>query len=178
MKSHIHTNHLLHSHSGWLNGIVIIFGYLWLISGIDKIGSGVFVSGFNDFVLSNYITDASYQWYVVFIKTVVLPYATFFGYLVEWGELGIGLALIVGAVWLTFRDSKIAHLVMAIANLGGAFLVLNIMLAEGTIFPIIDTSIVYEEGVSIDMIVFLVSMLVSIANLMAFAHEMMPRRKK
>jgi uncharacterized membrane protein YphA (DoxX/SURF4 family) len=162
----------MHAHSRWLNGITAIFGYLWLISGIDKIGSGVFVSGFPSFVADEYITKGTYSWYISFINAVVYPHAVLFGFLIEWGELAIGVVLLVGALWLFVRDSKVAHFFMAVANVGGAFLVANIIMAEGgSLLPFVDTSLVYEEGVSIDVIVMLVSLLVALANFVAFTKE-------
>jgi uncharacterized membrane protein YphA (DoxX/SURF4 family) len=171
----MHTGQAVHAHSSWLNGITIIFGYLWLISGIDKIASGVFVSGFSEFVMKNYITEGTYSWYISFIQSVVLPWGTLFAYVIEWGELAIGVVLIGGAVGLFFRDSRIIHLLLGLANLGGACIVANIIMAEGgSLLPFINSTLVYEEGVSIDVVVLLVSFLVAFANIIAFALESKP----
>ncbi len=168
----MHINHAAHAHSSWLNGITAIFGYLWLISGIDKIASGVFVSGFPQFVSDHYITDGTYVWYVSFIKAVVLPYSAFFAYVIEWGELVIGVLLIGGALGLFIYDSKIVHALLGLANLGGAVIVANIIFAEGgSLLPFIDSRLVYEEGMSIDVVVFLVSLLLAIANVVTCKNE-------
>lgn len=61
------------------------------------------------------------DWYAAFIDAVVLPNAALFGYLVMYGELLVGLALILGIV------TRVAALV-------GLFIVLNFHFVKGLDF--------------------------------------------
>ena len=60
----------------------------------------------------------SFAFYRPFIETVVLPNKTLFAALVAWGELAVGLALVVG-------------LATRYASAFGAILVLNFWFAKG-----------------------------------------------
>ena len=71
--------------------------------------------------MSNFLTgklDSSFSFYRAFIESVVLPNKEIFSALVSWGELTIGLALIVG-------------LATRYAAFVGAFMVLNFWFAKG-----------------------------------------------
>ena len=60
--------------------------------------SGVAIQGFLKGALAKTVgehPDVS-SWYAYFINNVVLPHATFFSYLVAYGELLVGIALILG----------------------------------------------------------------------------------
>jgi thiosulfate dehydrogenase (quinone) large subunit len=81
-------------------------GYQWLVHGWEKlsdpawIGSeaGAAVGGFAQGALQQ--TSGEFPqvtgWYAGFLENVVLPNATLFSYMVTFGELAIGLALILG----------------------------------------------------------------------------------
>jgi len=81
-------------------------GYLWLTAGIGKVmeggwigeGAGGAVKGFAQGALQQ--TGGEHpqvtQWYAGFLENVVIPNATLFSYLVTFGEILVGLALIVG----------------------------------------------------------------------------------
>jgi thiosulfate dehydrogenase [quinone] large subunit len=84
----------------------VYVGFIWLSAGWEKwqnpawVGesAGTAVSGF----LSGALTkttgahpDVS-TWYASFIQHVALPHATLFSYLVTYGEIFVGLGLIVG----------------------------------------------------------------------------------
>lgn len=92
----------------WLWLLIRIYvGWQWLIAGWDKVISpvwvgdkaGTAVSGF----LTNSLTKATgahpqvASWYAEFVKTIVLPNSEVFSYLVSFGELFVGIALILGA---------------------------------------------------------------------------------
>ncbi|NPV92349.1 MAG: DoxX family membrane protein [Firmicutes bacterium] len=99
--------------SNWARGawtvLRVYLGYSWLTSGFEKVfgeGSGVWVGdragtavgGF----LNNALTKTSGQhpdvqwWYAWFIQHIALPNVKLFSYSVAWGELLIGIALILG----------------------------------------------------------------------------------
>jgi thiosulfate dehydrogenase [quinone] large subunit len=91
----------------WFWLIVRLYlGYDWLLAGWAKFqnpvwtgeGAGVAVSGFLNNALaktSGPHPDVS-AWYGYFIEHIALPHATFLSYLVTYGELAVGLGLILG----------------------------------------------------------------------------------
>lgn len=109
--------------------IRLYLGYEWLVAGLDKLGdpvwtgpnAGTALSGFAQGALSK--TGGEHPdvtgWYAAFLENVVLPNATVFSYLVTWGEILVGVALIVG-------------LFTGIAAFFGAFMNANYLLA-GTV---------------------------------------------
>lgn len=80
-------------------------GYVWLLAGWHKItddawvgsNAGKAVAGYLQGVIvkSQETTDVA-GWYAFFIEHIALPNATLFSYLVAFGELFVGLGLIVG----------------------------------------------------------------------------------
>ncbi len=137
----------------WLWLIVRLYvGYEWLVAGWEKLtghsialgsfgeatkgGPWVF-SGHDGAALKGFISGALAQasglhpavqgWYAWFLKTLVLPNAVVFSYMVTFGEVLIGLGLIFGVL-------------TGIAAFFGVFMNLNFMLA-GTVSinPIIGT---------------------------------------
>lgn len=107
-------------------------GYSWLTSGIHKtfgpgstvwVGSkaGVAVTGFLQGALQK--TGGEHpdvqSWYAWFVQNLALPNAKIFSYLVAYGELLVGIALILGAF-------------TTIALLAGIFMNFNYLLA-GTV---------------------------------------------
>ena len=84
-------------------------GYTWLAAGWPKVlgaeapawvgdRAGVAVAGFLKGALAKTGGDHPLvqPWYADFIRAVALPHATLFSYLVAYGELLVGLALLVG----------------------------------------------------------------------------------
>ena len=82
--------------------IQAIVGYEWLISGANKVLSGQFPQGLGG-TLADGLKDNPNGWYVSFLRAVVLPHSIFFGYLIELAEVGIGVALLGGALLLIGR---------------------------------------------------------------------------
>lgn len=114
----------------WLWFLVRIYvGWQWLIAGWGKVISpvwvgpkaGVAITGF----LTHSLTKATgehpdvQRWYAYFIKTIALPNSEIFSYMVSFGELFVGIALILGAF-------------TGIAAFFGAFMNLNYLFA-GTV---------------------------------------------
>ena len=69
-------------------------GVFFVYYGIRKIRGGDFSGGLEGFV--NGRLEGSYGFMRPFLESVVLPNKAVFAFLVSWGELAIGLALIVG----------------------------------------------------------------------------------
>ena len=91
----------------WLWLIVRVYaGWIWLAAGWEKINNpawvgeeaGTAVSGFLNGALAKMVgehPDVS-QWYAWFINNFAMDNATIFSYVVAYGEVAVGLGLIVG----------------------------------------------------------------------------------
>lgn len=104
-------------------------GYEWLHAGWVKLGNpvwtgekaGAAVTGFVQGALEK--TGGAHPdvtgWYAWFLESLVLPNAAFWGHLVAWGEVLVGIALILG-------------IFVGIAAFFGSFMNMNFLLA-GTV---------------------------------------------
>ena len=141
-----------------LIGLLLIqafLGYEWLMSGLVKIVRGGFPGG-----LAEELTEKSEGvggWYGGFLDDVVIPNAQVFGYLIELGEIAVGIALIGAALTWLFAwerlpvNARAALLaVTALAALGGIFMNLNFHLANGSAHPWLIPSEGFDEGVDLD----------------------------
>ncbi|MEQ2526863.1 DoxX family membrane protein [Robertmurraya yapensis] len=97
-------------------------GIQWIEGGLGKItGGGFDASGF----IKGAIAGAGGEhptvqgWYAAFLEGVALPNAEIFSFLVQWGEVLVGLGLILGVATIP-------------ALIAGAFMNLNFMLAGTT----------------------------------------------
>jgi len=130
----------------WIWVILRLYlGWEWLQAGLHKVGSpvwtgsdaGVAITGFANGALAK--TEGAHPdvtlWYAWFLKTLVLPNTTFWSYLVAWGEVLVGIALIVG-------------IFVGIAAFFGGFMNVNYLLAG---------------AVSSNPILFLIAMLLVLA---------------
>ena len=89
----------------WL-GLRVYIGVIWISAGWQKWqdpawtgqNAGAAVTGFLHAALAKTVgehPDVS-QWYATFINSIALPHATLFSYLVTYGEICVGLGLILG----------------------------------------------------------------------------------
>ena len=86
-------------------------GMFFLKYGIGKVQRGKdFADGLAGFVSSN--LENSFVFFRPFLESVVLPNKVLFAYLVAWGELLVGIALILG---LATRYAAVAGAVMVTA---------------------------------------------------------------
>lgn len=87
----------------WL-GLRLYLGYSWLMAGIGKVTSdawtgknaGAALHGFMNGALAKAEAGDVAGWYAWFLESVVMPNAVPFSYMVAWGEVLVGLGLIVG----------------------------------------------------------------------------------
>lgn len=137
--------------------VQLLVGYEWFMSGLTKIVRGGFPSG-----LAKELTEKSEEahgWYKNFLEGSIIPNASAFGYLIEIGELLVGLGLIGAAlVWL-MRWERLPHggriAVLAttiLASLGGTSMAVNFHLASGAAHPWLIPQSGFDEGVDLDSI--------------------------
>lgn len=114
----------------WFWLIVRVYvGWQWLHAGWGKVTSEVWVGSKAGTAISGFLQGALAKtggahpdvqaWYAVFIKSMILPYAKVWSFAIAYGEVIVGVALIIG--FLT-----------GIAAFFGLFMNLNFMLA-GTV---------------------------------------------
>jgi thiosulfate dehydrogenase (quinone) large subunit len=135
--------------------VQLLVGYEWLVSGLAKIVRGGFPGG-----LAKELTEKSEGapgWYRSFLDGSIIPNASAFGYLIEIGELVVGVALIgAGLIWL-FRWERLPDIgriaVLAttvIASLAAIFMAVNFHLANGAPHPWLIPQSGFDEGVDLD----------------------------
>ncbi len=116
--------------SSWIWLIIRLYlGYVWFMAGWAKVGADAWVGSKAGVALTGFVTGALQKtsgahpdvqgWYAAFLQNVVLPYPTFWSYIVAYGELLVGVALILGVV-------------TGLAAFFGAFMNLNYLMA-GTV---------------------------------------------
>lgn len=114
----------------WLWLIVRVYlGYQWLSAGIGKIGNPVWTGDKAGAAISGFVAGALQKtsgdhpdvqgWYAWFLENLVQPNTKVFGFLVAYGEVLVGIALILG-------------LFTGIAAFFGGFMNLNYLLS-GTV---------------------------------------------
>lgn len=80
-----------------LAGLRIAIGCLFLIFGQYKVfGSQFTLHGGFQFWINRFLADGAYPFMVPVLRDLVLPHATAFAFLTAYGELAIGLALVLG----------------------------------------------------------------------------------
>jgi len=78
----------------------IYLGYSWLTAGFKKVSGGFDASGFLAGAVEKASGDhpAVQSWWASFLEAVAVPNAGLFSFLVAWGELLVGLGLILGCL--------------------------------------------------------------------------------
>ena len=141
--------------------IQIFVGYEWLDSGVTKLVRGGFPSGLSADLHDRVKTAAG--WYRSFVDGAIVPQGVLFGYLIELGELLVGVALIAAAlVWL-FRWQRLpdpARLVLLAVTIGAAFagivMAVNFHLANGGTHPWVIPKDGFDESIDLDTLVLAV----------------------
>jgi thiosulfate dehydrogenase (quinone) large subunit len=133
-------SHFLYSSSKsallWLV-VRVYLGYEWLMAGWDKINNPAWVGESAGAAISGFVNGALMKtaefckplpaachpdvqgWYAAFLQNVVLPNSVLWSFMIAWGEVIVGVALILG-------------LFVGLAAFFGAFMNLNFLLA-GTV---------------------------------------------
>lgn len=95
---------LRNSKSGmWVITIIRLYlGYEWLMDGIGKVTGGFSAKGFVAGAIANPVMDPhgaqAFPWYTPFLKSFVMPNINVFSFMVAWGELLVGLGLLLGTL--------------------------------------------------------------------------------
>jgi len=137
-----------------------VVAYEWLNSAFTKIVRGGFASGLADQLAKN--SDGAPGWYKSVLEAAIIPNAGIFGYLIEVGELLVGIGLIATAAILLVRGQSLSVTtlravlgVVALSAVGGAFMNLNFSLFGG-MPPVWSLgSDAFSEGISIDGVMML-----------------------
>ena len=140
-----------------------VVAYEWLNSAFTKIVHGGFATGLADQLAKN--SDGAPGWYRAVLDTVVIPNGAIFGYLIEAGELLIGIGLIATAavLFVNGRRLSVGTLrallgVVAAVALGGAFMNLNFSLFSGDPPVWSLGSDTFSEGIGIDGVLMLMQL--------------------
>ena len=107
----------------------IYVGYNWVMAGWEKATSGTWIGAHAGTAIHGFLAGAAAKssganpavasWYAWFINTIALPHAVMFSYIITFGELAVGVGLVLGAF-------------TGIAAFFGAFMNLNYLFA-GTV---------------------------------------------
>jgi thiosulfate dehydrogenase [quinone] large subunit len=83
-----------------LTVIRLYLGYSWLTAGYHKVVDGFDASGFLQGAVAKSTDDhpAVQSWWATFLEGIAVPNAEIFSFLVAWGELLVGLGLILGCL--------------------------------------------------------------------------------
>ncbi len=93
-------------------------GYFFLKYGLEKVTEDFGGDALRQ-ILTEWVSETGYDFYVPFLTHVVIPFAGIFAFLVAWCEVAVGAALLLG-----FATRA--------AALCGIILCVNILLATGT----------------------------------------------
>ena len=169
-----------------LKGLIVVglfVGYEWFMSGLTQIVRGGFPGGLAAELRAK--SEGAAGWYKSFLDGTVIPHASKFSYLIEIGELVVGLALVAAAlVWvLRWRrlpySGRVAVLAAtALASLGAIFMAVNFHLANGAPHPWLIPKDGSDEGIDLDSLlpaVQLVLVGVSFGFLRALRSEHIPQ---
>lgn len=151
-----------------------VIAWEWLVSGANKLLSGAFPQGLAD-ALKEGAQNNPNGWYVAFLQDVIIPHSVAFGYAIEIGEFLIGVALLLGAILLLgpvrhkgdpqYHVALAEMRIAAVAALGCAFLCVNFHFFMGDgFFPGLDTSRIFDEGISLDTLMPPLSLLILFVN--------------
>lgn len=149
--------------------VTMIVGYEWFISGLVKFVRGGFPAGLASELLEK--SEGTATWYRSFLERAAIPNAGVLGFLIETSELLAGIVLIAGPlVWL-FAWDRVSDRVrtavlflIALTALGGAFLAINLHLANGAPHPWLIPGDSFDEGIDLDSVLPAIQIVIATVN--------------
>jgi len=163
-----------HSARLLLCSMQLIMAYEFVVSGLDKIVSGRFPSGLGMALMDGASTNPN-QWYIRWLHETIMPHAVAWGYVIEWGELLVGIGLLLGAArWLLWpgvapmerqRVAAALTLLTVIVALAGAFMTFNFHLYMGkSPIAVVNPANPFDEGVDLDLTLTLALLTLATVN--------------
>ena len=153
--------------------VEMIIGYEWLISGLVKVVRGDFPAGLAATLLEKLPKVPA--WYASFLGAVVIPNATAFGYAIEIAELLAGVVLLVGPVVALFAWERLPHRMRkavlfftAVATIGGAFLAINLHVANAGSHPWFLPGGSFDEGIDLDSVLPAIQIVIAWISIVLF----------
>lgn len=154
--------------------IQAIVGYEWLVSGANKVLSGQFPQGLAD-ALNDGLNGNPNGWYVGFVRGIVLPHSVLYGYLIELTEVGIGLALLGGALLLIgriptrgqpyYRLARVEIGAAALAAFACFVLCINFHFYMGDgLISALNPAAPFDEGIDLDTLLPPISAIIFVLN--------------
>lgn len=142
--------------------ILLVLAYEWLVSGIDKIISGSFVSSMHKQFIQA-IPDMQYHFYADILNSLFAKDASLLAWAVELGELFAGISFLWLAICLIRNKLNPSALKLGIAaGIVSAFMNLNFFFYQGG-FYFINPSDPFDEGIPVDLLMLLIECTVAIA---------------
>ena len=144
-----------------------VIGFEWLRAGWEKVSDPQFVGGMEK-TLGVFAGKNPTGWYRDFLTGVAVPNASLFGWLVAYGELLAGIALLATAVlyvaniWSVPVAGIATSSVALAALIGGAFMSINFWLAAGWLSVSTD---------SVNLVMFLAQLVVGGATVALLVPE-------
>lgn len=153
--------------------VEMVIGYEWFVSGLVKLVRGNFPAGLADELVTK--AEGIAVWYGSFLHGAVIPNAALFGYVIEISELLAGVALVCGPlIWLfawngaSDRTRRAVYFISAAAAIGGAFLAINLHLANGASHPWLIPGNAFDEGIDLDSAQPAIQIILAAANIALF----------
>ena len=153
--------------------VEMIIGYEWLISGLVKLVRGDFPSGLAATLLEKLPKVPA--WYGSFLSGGVIPNAPYFGYAIEIAEVLAGVVLLVGPVVALFAWEQVPHWMRqavlfftAVATIGGAFLAINLHVANAASHPWFFPGDSFDEGIDLDSVLPAIQIVIAWISIVLF----------
>jgi uncharacterized membrane protein YphA (DoxX/SURF4 family) len=144
-----------------------VIGFEWLRAGWEKVDNPNFVAGMGK-TIGAFASKNPTSWYKDFLTTFAAPNATVLGWLVAYGELLAGIALLVAAALYVLNIQQypvfgaVTSAVALAALVGGAFMSINFWFAAGWLS-------VSTDGLNLQM--FLIQVVLGGATIALLAGE-------
>lgn len=150
--------------------VTMVVGYEWFISGLVKLVRGNFPAGLANELLEK--SEGTAAWYGRFLERAAIPNATVLGFLIEASELLAGIVLIAGPLIRLFawdrvsdRTRAVILLLIALAAIGGAFLAINLHLANAAAHPWLLPGDSFDEGIDLDSVLPAIQIVIATVNI-------------